>query len=273
VPQKFIENLYKRIANLCREFKRPLSVLAIGAPSGDITLRLAEEFEGAFMAIDDPQLLQSFRVADNKKAMLLNKVVDLSDLIGLKEVQYFDVVLIFDKIHSFGAPHQKALNVIMSMCSHCFVWHEGDLNLTGHESLCLFVSCGTRRGLWKLNNTAPNTIDRNWFKTGTAYTGNKGITVSSDFAKVEIKYRHRDEHRDWIPGIDLKSFLLLGGVYPTKQQILSSIDSLDGNFKDLGPHNLILNGRKLCVIDQDDYEDPVNTPQKLKDHMKSIGLI
>ena len=45
------------------------------------------------------------------------------------------------------------------------------------------------------------------------------------------------------------------------------------NAKDLGPHNLILNGESLFPIDQDDKLDAVNTKEKLKDFLKQSGLL
>jgi len=63
-------------------------------------------------------------------------------------------------------------------------------------------------------------------------------------------------------------------VYPTNNEIINLIDNLKiENAKDLGPHNLILNGARLFVIDQDDKFDDVNTKEKLKDFLKQSGLL
>lgn len=45
------------------------------------------------------------------------------------------------------------------------------------------------------------------------------------------------------------------------------------NYKDLGPHNLILSGSKLHVIDQEEKFDDVNTPEKLKSYLIKNGLL
>ena len=74
--------------------------------------------------------------------------------------------------------------------------------------------------------------------------------------------------------IDLRTFLENNGVYPTNNEIIKLIDNLKiENAKDLGPHNLILNGVNLFPIDQDDKLDAVNTKEKLKDFLKQSGLL
>jgi len=63
-------------------------------------------------------------------------------------------------------------------------------------------------------------------------------------------------------------------VYPSNNEIINLIDNLEINdAKDLGPHNLILNGENLIPIDQDDKLDDVNTTEKLKDFLKQSGLL
>ena len=45
------------------------------------------------------------------------------------------------------------------------------------------------------------------------------------------------------------------------------------NARDLGPHNLILNGHELFPIDQNDKFDDVNTKEKLKSFLEQSGLL
>ena len=100
------------------------------------------------------------------------------------------------------------------------------------------------------------------------------VVSLSNFDKIDIDYGLRDEKRTWIQGIDLRTFLENNGVYPTNDQIINLIDNLKiEHAKDLGPHNLILNGVNLFPIDQDDKLDAVNTKEKLKDFLKQSGLL
>ncbi|MBT3685961.1 MAG: hypothetical protein HOG44_03040, partial [Nitrosopumilus sp.] len=96
----------------------------------------------------------------------------------------------------------------------------------------------------------------------------------SNFDNIDVDYGLRDEKRTWVQGIDLRTFLENNGVYPTNGEVLDLIDNLKiDNAKDLGPHNLILDGESLLPIDQHDKLDDVNTKEKLKDFLKQSGLL
>jgi len=72
----------------------------------------------------------------------------------------------------------------------------------------------------------------------------------------------------------LRTFLENNGVYPTNDDVLNLIDNMKvDNARDLGPHNLILNGHELFAIDQNDKLDPVNTKEKLKSFLEQSGLL
>ncbi len=72
----------------------------------------------------------------------------------------------------------------------------------------------------------------------------------------------------------MRTFLENNGVYPTNDDVLNLIDKMKvDNARDLGPHNLILNGHELFAIDQNDKLDPVNTKEKLKSFLEQSGLL
>ena len=101
------------------------------------------------------------------------------------------------------------------------------------------------------------------------------ISIKSNFDKIDIDYGLRDEKRTWIQGIDLRTFLENNGVYPTNDEIINLIDNLKiENAKDLGPHNLILNGERIFfqLIKMINLMT-VNTKEKLKDFLKQSGLL
>jgi len=133
------------------------------------------------------------------------------------------------------------------------------------------------RDLWLLKNEAPKTIDRGW-REGSTYEDQFGpgtqIQVISDFNKISVDYGRREEKRNWIHGINLRTFLENNGVYPTNYDIVKLIDNLViKNPKDLGPHNLILTGNELHAIDQEEKFDDVNTPEKLKQYLLKNMLL
>jgi 2-polyprenyl-3-methyl-5-hydroxy-6-metoxy-1,4-benzoquinol methylase len=299
------ERRYDEIFQFCKQFNRPISVLDLGAAEGYFTFRLAEDFSGVFIAVEsnpERKLLELCIKNNNPKVLLLDKQMNLKNLKNLKEVQHFDIVLALNIIHHFDEPFQDVLDTLVSMSSFCFMEHpnslENDstknfqrlekekLKLDSFEPILLnknesgignLFNQKLERNLWLLKNTQSKTIDRGWrgaSKYDEEFGPGNHISIKSNFDKIDIDYGSRYEKRTWIQGIDLRTFLENNGVYPTNDEILDLINNLNiENAKDLGPHNLILNGKNLFPIDQDDKFDAVNTKEKLKDFLKQSGLL
>ena len=299
------EKRYDEIFKFCKKFNRPISVLDLGAAEGYFTFRLSEDFSGVFIAVEsNPQrkLLELCEKNNSKNILLLDKQMSLKHLKNLKEVQHFDIILALNVIHHFDEPFQDVLETLVSMSSFCFMEHpnalENDSTKNYHrlktETLNLekfkprllnktqsglgnSINKKLDRTLWLLENTQPKTIDRGWRGTSKydeQFGPDSDIKIKSNFDEISVDYGLRDEKRNWIPGIDLRTFLEINGVYPTNHEILRLIDDMViDNAQDLGPHNLILNGSCLFPIDQNDRLDDVNTKEKLKDFLNKSGLL
>ena len=299
------EKRYSEIFKFCKKFNRPISVLDLGAAEGYFTFRLAEDFDGVFVAVEsnpERKLLELCKKNNDPKVLLLNKQMNLKNLKNIKEVQHFDIVLALNIIHHFDEPFQDVLEILVSMSSFCFLEHPNSLenestknsqrldteklDLEKFKPILLNknpsglgdpLNKKLERNLWLLQNTQSKTIDRGW-RGASKYTEEFGpgnqISIKSNFDEINVDYGLRDEQRNWIQGIDLRTFLEYDGVYPTNEKIINLIDNLKiKNAKDLGPHNLILNGKRLFLIDQNDKLDAVNTKEKLKEFLKQSGLL
>jgi len=299
------EKRYNEIFKFCKKFNRPISVLDLGAAEGYFTFRLSEDFSGVFIAVEnnpERKLLELCIKNNDHKVLLLDKQMNLKNLKSLKEVQHFDIVLALNIIHHFDEPFQDVLDTLVSMSSFCFMEHPNSLenestknsqrleaeklNLDSFDPILLNKTQSglgnsfnqkLERNLWLLKNTQLKTIDRGWrgaSKYNESFGSGNHISIKSNFDKIDIAYGLRDENRTWIQGIDLRTFLENNGVYPTNDEIINLIDDLEIKYaRDLGPHNLILNGERLFVIDQNDKFDDVNTKEKLKDFLKQSGLL
>ena len=299
------EKRYSEIFKFCKKFNRPISVLDLGAAEGYFTFRLAEDFDGVFVAVEsnpERKLLELCKKNNDHKVLLLNKQMNLKNLKNIKEVQHFDIVLALNIVHHFDEPFQDVLETLVSMSSFCFLEHPNSLenestknsqrldteklDLEKFKPILLnknpsglgnSLNKKLERNLWLLQNTQSKTIDRGW-RGASKYTEEFGpgnqISIKSNFDEINVDYGLRDEKRNWIQGIDLRTFLEYDGVYPTNEKIINLIDNLKiKNAKDLGPHNLILNGERLFLIDQNDKLDAVNTKEKLKEFLKQSGLL
>ena len=299
------EKRYSEIFKFCKKFNRPISVLDLGAAEGYFTFRLAEDFDGVFVAVEsnpERKLLELCKKNNDPKVLLLNRQMNLKNLKNIKEVQHFDIVLALNIVHHFDEPFQDVLETLVSMSSFCFLEHPNSLenestknsqrldteklDLEKFKPILLnknpsglgnSLNKKLERNLWLLQNTQSKTIDRGW-RGASKYTEEFGpgnqISIKSNFNEINVDYGLRDEKRNWIHGIDLRTFLEYDGVYPTNEKIINLINNLKIEYaKDLGPHNLILNGERLFLIDQNDKLDAVNTKEKLKEFLKQSGLL
>ena len=299
------EKRYDEIFQFCKKFNRPISVLDLGAAEGYFTFRLSEDFSGVFVAVENnPQrkLLELCIKNNNRNILLLDKQMNLKHLKHLKEVQHFDIVLALNIIHHFDEPFQDVLETLVSMSSFCFMEHPNSLEdnstknshrlkteklrlekfkpkLLNKNQSGLGNSSNQKleRDMWLLENTKPKTIDRGWrgsSRYNEQFGPNNEINIKSNFDEINVDYSLREEKRNWIHGIDLRTFLENNGVYPTNDEIIHLIDTMNvDDAQDLGPHNLILNGKQLFPIDQNDKFDDVNTKEKLKAFLKQSGLL
>ena len=67
----------------------------------------------------------------------------------------------------------------------------------------------------------------------------------------------------WVPGINLLTFKMCNGIYPEKITIKNAIQNLQ-NIKsnDWMPNNMVIQGKKIELIDRDDPNGKINFNKK-----------
>ncbi|NGX40001.1 MAG: hypothetical protein KR126chlam1_01341 [Chlamydiae bacterium] len=89
-------------------------------------------------------------------------------------------------------------------------------------------------------------LTRNYFRG----PDEKEYFIESSFEEKVLLKTKRNTH--WSPGINLCSYKMLGGVYPTNQQIQEGLmQTRYTDHPDLTPYNVILNGEEIILIDWD----------------------
>ena len=298
---------YDHIRTFCRKFKRPFSVLDIGAAEGYFTFRLANDFEGIFTAVEHDRRRNVLPLCienENNKVFLLQKKLNLKTLKALQEVQHYDVILALNVVHHFKEPWQEVLDTIMKMCDYCIFEHPDEkeasctdgkkkirnadrllteklnINNWSPESL---VNTGRHEDIDRellllqqptmLDGTKSGMIERRWSGGDLYNFPNSGIVTHSTFDKLEATYLHRKEKRPWIQGLNLRTFLEANGVYPTGDMIMNMLDEVElpNSTPDLAPHNLILGEGKLHLIDQDHDRkgEQITSRDRLKSYLKN----
>ena len=76
------ENRYAQIENFCNNYKRPFSVLDLGAAEGYFTFRLADRFDGVFTAVECDKgrnLSSRCKENNNESVVFLQKKLNLQN--------------------------------------------------------------------------------------------------------------------------------------------------------------------------------------------------
>jgi hypothetical protein len=112
-------------------------------------------------------------------------------------------------------------------------------------------------------------------------TSEQYIITSNYEAKTITKrppHAERMKVYDWKPGINLITYLMYNGAYPSREKLERAIrDIQDPTHNDWTVNNMILQGNRLSLID---WDDPVHglsggrrsTPKVLKAHLHLVGL-
>ena len=80
--------------------------------------------------------------------------------------------------------------------------------------------------MFLLENKKPKLITRH-YEHGRPYEEGEGIEIHSNFSGIKAKYLHRNEKRDWHLGLNLRTFFLHNGNYPTLSTIFNYIDECE----------------------------------------------
>jgi hypothetical protein len=242
---------YHAIKKFLNKFKRPISVLDIGANMGYFSWRLMENFAGSFVMIEGEEyvakiLLRLCKLNNNPQAILLKGRLCLADLISLSEVEHFDVVMALSIIHHFDEPYQEVLQVLTRLGSYlifeppsldeqtCYQEriNQEPLDLSQFQKKLLVrtltksvVSKDVYRDTYAIFCDEKKTIKKPYFQA---------LEELSTPCMIEANFKQRKAtisgiEKDWRHGININTFLGLNGVYPTKKRLLSLLHDL--NFK------------------------------------------
>lgn len=267
------DSRYEAIRPLLAQYTRPFTVLDLGASLGYFTFRIAEEFpQATIVAIDDDPRLFYQCHANEKPVLHLRKRVREDDVWQLANCEHFDVVLALNIVHHFErwnsvlrslfrmgdhliieTPHPEETSAINA--ANAFEIYFQLFGVEEKELLCQTPShlgpC--ERPMWYFQT--PGHKPRRSYFTAPDSLELGGVTLQSDFYKKIVTLHRKGETRDWISGINLQTFLSLGGAFPLREDVARMVESYPRPAKahgDVQPWNFIINNTGLHLIDGND---------------------
>jgi glycosyltransferase involved in cell wall biosynthesis/2-polyprenyl-3-methyl-5-hydroxy-6-metoxy-1,4-benzoquinol methylase len=268
---------YKLLHSFCSRFERPFTVLDIGSNLGYFSLRLAEDFNCTVVSCEGiygDWIREIYEANRNPRTILLKKVFSVADLRALAQVEHFDVVMALSVIHHFDEPFDESLETLRSLGDHVLIELPNEDNACGQdivrdaktvelppEAFLLghgksHLDGGTRP-LYSLSRPK-TTIEKSYL--GTPRT-DLALTISADDQSKTVSFHNKPENREWLPGINLQTFLWFNGVWPSPAHIARRIHEkgsrLEGH-RDIQPWNVVMQGQDLQFIDADDPNHAFN---------------
>lgn len=291
---------YEVIKKVLDLYKRPITVLDIGAAEGYFSFRIAKDYNACVVMIGDPswndnvlEKLCEYNTSIDT-AILLSKKIMPVELAKMAECEHFDVVLALNVIHHFGEEWQKGYEAILNLGDNIIIETppRNDLGACGQAFLSpindsLDLEPHVLLGEFK-RHTDPNKADRLvWISKQKSDLSRKAYTftpaeaihtfeIVSNFERKTLKKFYGNElimEKEWIPGINLITFKSLNGSYPTVPVLVDALPPLIAEpSTDWFPHNVIVKGKTLHLIDTDDPYHAGNDTWRFNDKLYQFML-
>lgn len=273
------EQRYSILKKFCSQYKRPFTVLDIGANLGYFSIRLTEDFDCTVIAVEGTYgnwLREILEENDNNRVVLLNRTFSLDDVKNLAAVEHFDLVLALSVIHHFPDGYFETLNAFRELGDHLIIELPNEINACGQAIVSEITQTPLPEeanilgyGQSHLEDTQRIIIEIATEKTKISkpYLGcpskELSLAISSNFIQKKVRFFNKPDEYDWYRGINLHTYLWMNGIYPSKKQIgemLRSISLPEINHSDIQPWNFILQGDKVVLIDANDPNQRINYP-------------
>lgn len=231
---------YEAIRNIVKEYKRPFTMLDIGAAQGYFSFKLGHEFkDSTFVLLEEDKYLLKLCMLNTEldNIVFLNKRISIEEMENVSKCEHFDVVLALNVIHWSEARWQEMTDAVLALGDKIIIQTPpaGDNAIGGRwlgmiekyledkgAKIILKTPRHTGTGLYanmyylEMNKTELKKPDWNREK------GNNIYTVRSDiFEKLFIKTfaDGKKKVHPWVPGINMLTFNNLNGVYPLQETL------------------------------------------------------
>jgi hypothetical protein len=281
---KDCEIRYPNIKAILDQYKRPVTVLDIGASEGYFSLRISKEYDSTCTMIEGDKTLLLPQICQLNKAdnvVVLEKFITPQDLSALGECEHFDLVIAFNVVHQLKDQWKETIDALLTLGDHILIETPppGCRTSANKENLPLIEEYLGQNKFGKVINQVPRygrpglpspdqkysnvylfEMHKNVLLKPTWGSPNiRFYPVNSTFTEKTIYKPRINRTIDWIKGINLWTFKNLNGVYPFKDQISSEIRRLSAlPHPDFYPWNMVIQGNHLELIDWDDNNAPGN---------------
>lgn len=287
--ERFMEERFAIVNSVLQRYKRPFTLLDIGAAQGYFSIRAAESYPDSVFVMWEgsnsvypkisKQLVSICALNRHLKNLIwLDNPLVLKDLNDISTCEHFDIVLLLNVVHWFPDQWKEIIDTVHSM-SHVTILEvppieeslpEDQLYLRKqiHKYLSdlakqsiVGVPRHTNQSLYTtyyiLENEGPFVLKRT--SLIHPYFGDRTHVISCNYQtkqllKVDLKNPFLSYSSDWKPGINIITYLMLHGAYPPRKEVACYLPE-ESSHKDWMLNNMVLQGKQLVLVDQNDQKN------------------
>jgi hypothetical protein len=274
-PTEHTSLCYSYIKKLLMQYRRPVTVLMIGASDSWLPFSIAHDYDATVVIAsydyNDVVLKACSKEPEQQSIILLKKHFSLEELERLGQCEHFDVVLVIDGFMTLPLLRKPAFGFITRLGDYCIIkvpeaakpkgsWRRLDeirsyIQEAGAQVLNeQWIDTSVMMTTYKQKTTL---IRAYWNKPHTAYPGD--YIIDSSYEQKTLYKRQMSTVSVWQRGINIHTFKMLAGVYPSLDYVKNYVkrfQELEHN--DLNPCNLIMQGKHIVPIDFNDVRRDVN---------------
>lgn len=279
---------YQCLQSFLEQYQRPFTMLEIGAKADSCSFKVAHNYQNSVCVItqNDQGLLDAF-VSQNRfnNIILLNMLFSPDQLQHLADCEHFDLITAFDIADQFKINWQEAIDAMLNLGDHLVIdvpSSRTDINdyilLKGGVAFGeVLLEQDSNISILYMIKSQKNYLQRKtWLRLAMK---NSPYYIQSDFKQKSLCKPNNwpkgsKKISTWLPGINLVTFKMCHGVYPTKEMLQESLLQIKDDFhSDWIINNMVLQGHALVTIDGDDDSCRLFFSQeRLSDHQQILNL-
>lgn len=267
-PRK--DNNQDAISSLIKKYKRPLTILEISENSADYALSACQQYDAICVVLllhdkNTQSIIETITNNNLKKVVLLQpRNMTYDDFETLGRCEHFDIVIVHDFSYLCGQSYPEYINAFLQLGDFIFLqtnWENMPQLLSLKNKKIVPVS-SNGRGTISLYSTKKKGLELARFtQFNRPRTSNLPYKITSNFEEKLFYKDALEKPIEMVPGINLITFIMLRGKYPTDQMIYNNITAMKKMItyhNDLMVGNMIVQGQKLVPIDFKDKRRNAN---------------
>lgn len=267
---KNLQERYEVINSIVSQYKRPITLLDIGAAQGYYDFRLGynRKNDVYVMIEEDPYLSHLAALnTDLNNVICLQKRVSIEDLVHLGECEHFDVVLALSVIHWSEERWKEMTDAILALGDRIIIEtppagdkaigakYLGDiekyLESKGAKILLKLprhTGTGLLANMYLLEMNKKNIGRASWFENGSFVYRIEGDLHEKKLVKYTKDRQSKISETSWQPGINMTTFQALSGVFPGKNLLEDSLSKIQKDTPKIRDCDLLLQGKFILPL-------------------------